>query len=121
MAALMNLSSILLSSNTTCPAVLWHPLQDRLKCQLAAASGQSRQHVSTGACTYATGLHVCRRVRVWRFATGKLRRTYDESPEAAAQLQREGPEGLRLEAIDFGRRQVGLKLVSDLGTSLQLR
>ena len=50
-----------------------------------------------------------RRVRIWRFTSGKLRRTYDESPEAAAQLQREGPEGLRLEAIDFGRRQVSIR------------
>ena len=47
----------------------------------------------------------CRRVRVWRFATGKLRRTYDESSDAASELQRDGPEALRLEPIDFGRRQ----------------
>ena len=47
----------------------------------------------------------CRRVRVWRVATGRLRRTYDESSDAAGELQRAGPEGLRLEPIDFGRRQ----------------
>ena len=66
----------------------------------------------TSARTVATQRYIllssslcCRRVRIWRFATGKLRRTYDESPEAAATLQREGPEALRLEPIDFGRRQ----------------
>ena len=42
---------------------------------------------------------------MWRFATGKLRRTYDESADAASELQRAGPESLRLEPIDFGRRQ----------------
>ena len=57
---------------------------------------------------------LCRRVRIWRFTSGKLRRTYDESPEAAAQLQREGPASLRLEAIDFGRRQASLTSVHSL-------
>eukprot|EP00195_Chlamydomonas_chlamydogama_P017111 CAMPEP_0202896044 /NCGR_PEP_ID=MMETSP1392-20130828/5126_1 /ASSEMBLY_ACC=CAM_ASM_000868 /TAXON_ID=225041 /ORGANISM="Chlamydomonas chlamydogama, Strain SAG 11-48b" /LENGTH=643 /DNA_ID=CAMNT_0049581267 /DNA_START=76 /DNA_END=2003 /DNA_ORIENTATION=+ len=45
-----------------------------------------------------------RRVRVFRFQTGKLRRVYDESLEAAAELQRSGGEMFQLEDIDFGRR-----------------
>ena len=44
------------------------------------------------------------RVRVWDWATGRLARVYDESPDAAAFLQRDGGPGVRLEAIDFGRR-----------------
>lgn len=45
-----------------------------------------------------------RRIRVFWLATGKLRRTYDESLEAAQELQRSDAELYRLEAIDFGRR-----------------
>ncbi len=60
------------------------------------------------------GLCPHRRVRVWRFASGKLRRSYDESAEAAAELQRHGGEALRLEPIDFGRRlAVEKELVAD--------
>eukprot|EP00879_Flechtneria_rotunda_P014073 GHRR01014703.1.p1 GENE.GHRR01014703.1~~GHRR01014703.1.p1 ORF type:complete len:275 (+),score=76.87 GHRR01014703.1:1677-2501(+) len=44
------------------------------------------------------------RVRVWRFASGKLRRSYDESLEAAHDLQKSGAEQFVLEDIDFGRR-----------------
>jgi len=51
---------------------------------------------------------------VWRFASGKLRRSYDESAEAAAELQRHGGEALRLEPIDFGRRlAIEKELVAD--------
>lgn len=51
---------------------------------------------------------------MWRFASGKLRRSYDESAEAAAELQRHGGEALRLEPIDFGRRlAVEKELVAD--------
>eukprot|EP00850_Spirogloea_muscicola_P012534 SM000081S22668 [mRNA] locus=s81:384504:389821:- [translate_table: standard] len=45
-----------------------------------------------------------RRIRVFWFATGKLRRTYDESQDAAQELQRSEAELYRLEAFDFGRR-----------------
>ncbi|GJP80886.1 hypothetical protein CLOP_g11085 [Closterium sp. NIES-67] len=45
-----------------------------------------------------------RRIRVFWFATGKLRRTYDESLEAAQELQRGDVPLYRLDAIDFGRR-----------------
>ena len=44
------------------------------------------------------------KIRVFRFATGKLSRVYDEGPEAVAELQRQGAEAFRLEPIDFGRR-----------------
>jgi len=46
----------------------------------------------------------CRRVRVFRFVTGKLRRTYDESIEAANQMQRSDSDLYRLDPIDWGRR-----------------
>lgn len=57
---------------------------------------------------------LCRRVRVFRYASGKLRRSYDESPEAAAELQRHGGDALKLEPIDFGRRlAVERELIAD--------
>jgi len=45
-----------------------------------------------------------RRVRVFRFATGKLRHVIDESLESANEVQRSGNEAYALEDIDFGRR-----------------
>ena len=45
-----------------------------------------------------------RRVRVFRFASGKLRSVLDESLEAAAETQRCGGPGLQLDDIDYGRR-----------------
>ncbi|KAL1521995.1 hypothetical protein AB1Y20_021640 [Prymnesium parvum] len=44
------------------------------------------------------------KVRVYRYLTGKTRRTYDESYDALNQLQKEGDDAYRLEAFDFGRR-----------------
>ena len=52
----------------------------------------------------ATPADLRRRVRVFRFATGKLRRTYDESIEAANQMQRSDSDLYRLDPIDWGRR-----------------
>ncbi|XP_057955576.1 peptidyl-prolyl cis-trans isomerase CYP71 [Malania oleifera] len=45
-----------------------------------------------------------RRMRVFWFRSGKLRRVYDESLEVAQDLQRSDAPLYRLEAIDFGRR-----------------
>ncbi|GIL83353.1 hypothetical protein Vretimale_11294 [Volvox reticuliferus] len=45
-----------------------------------------------------------RRVRVFKSSTAKLRRVYDESPDAANEVQRSGGEMFQLEDIDFGRR-----------------
>ncbi|XP_026423818.1 peptidyl-prolyl cis-trans isomerase CYP71 isoform X1 [Papaver somniferum] len=45
-----------------------------------------------------------RKIRVFYFRSGKLRRQYDESLEAAQELQRADVPLYRLEAIDFGRR-----------------
>ncbi|KAJ3681569.1 hypothetical protein LUZ60_016058 [Juncus effusus] len=45
-----------------------------------------------------------RRIRVFWFKTGKLRRVYDESLEVAQDVQRSDAPMYRLEAIDFGRR-----------------
>ncbi|KAJ0972686.1 hypothetical protein J5N97_020645 [Dioscorea zingiberensis] len=45
-----------------------------------------------------------RRIRVFWFKTGKLRRVYDESLEVAQDLQRSDAPLYRLDAIDFGRR-----------------
>eukprot|EP00887_Chlorella_sp_A99_P006803 scaffold2.g6803.t1 len=44
------------------------------------------------------------KLRVFRFAPGKLSRTYDESLDAAAEVQRGGAEAFHLDPIDFGRR-----------------
>ncbi|KAK8947181.1 hypothetical protein KSP39_PZI007233 [Platanthera zijinensis] len=45
-----------------------------------------------------------RRIRIYWFRTGKMRRVYDESLEIAQDLQRSDAPLYRLEAIDFGRR-----------------
>ncbi|KAK1435088.1 hypothetical protein QVD17_00848 [Tagetes erecta] len=45
-----------------------------------------------------------RRIRIFWYRTGKLRRVYDESLENAQDLQRSDVPLYRLEAIDFGRR-----------------
>ncbi|KAK9734540.1 hypothetical protein RND81_04G146600 [Saponaria officinalis] len=45
-----------------------------------------------------------RRIRVFWYKTGKLRRVYDESLEVAQDLQRSDAPMYRLDAIDFGRR-----------------
>ncbi|KAK9907373.1 hypothetical protein WJX75_002432 [Coccomyxa subellipsoidea] len=45
-----------------------------------------------------------RRVRVFWFGSGRLRRVYDESLEAAAELQRSDSTLARLDPMDFGRR-----------------
>ncbi|KAJ0806414.1 putative peptidylprolyl isomerase transcription factor WD40-like family [Helianthus annuus] len=45
-----------------------------------------------------------RRIRIFWYRTGKLRRVYDESLENAQDLQRSDAPLYRLEAIDFGRR-----------------
>jgi len=44
------------------------------------------------------------KVRLFRYATGKTRRTYDEGLDALHELQKGGDEAYRLEAFDFGRR-----------------
>lgn len=45
-----------------------------------------------------------RRIRVFWFKTGKLRRVYDESLEVAQDLQKSDVPLYHLDAIDFGRR-----------------
>ncbi|KFM27726.1 Peptidylprolyl isomerase domain and WD repeat-containing protein 1 [Auxenochlorella protothecoides] len=58
------------------------------------------------------------RVRLFRYATGRLLKVLDESLAAAAELQRSGPEAFRLEPIDFGRRAAAEKeLAAALGVS----
>lgn len=53
-------------------------------------------------------------MRVFRFQSGKLRRTYDESLTASNDLQRGESELYNLEPIDFGRRMAGEKdLIAD--------
>ncbi|CAD7694703.1 unnamed protein product [Ostreobium quekettii] len=72
--------------------------------ELAKAKSTSRSlEISKDGLQFAT-FSTDRRVRVFRFQTGKLRRTYDESPEAASSVQRSGPEAHQLEDVDFGRR-----------------
>ena len=44
------------------------------------------------------------KVRLFRWASGKCRRSFDESYDAMHQLQKEGDDAYRLEAFDFGRR-----------------
>eukprot|EP00775_Hariotina_reticulata_P004271 gene4271-4523_t len=58
------------------------------------------------------------RVRVWRFATGKLRRSYDESLEAAHDLQKSGAAQFILEDMDFGRRYAMEKEIRAAGDAV---
>ena len=44
------------------------------------------------------------RVRLYRYASGKCMRVFDEGSDATHQLQKEGDAAYRLEAFDFGRR-----------------
>ena len=55
-----------------------------------------------------------RRARVFWFRSGKLRRVYDESLEAAAELQKSETVTYRLDPIDFGRRiNIEKELIAD--------
>ncbi|WIA40575.1 hypothetical protein OEZ86_013916 [Tetradesmus obliquus] len=58
------------------------------------------------------------RVRVWRFATGKLRRTYDESMEAAHELQKSGAAQFAIDDMDFGRRYAMEKEIRAAGDAV---
>ncbi|KAH8497965.1 hypothetical protein Peur_073227 [Populus x canadensis] len=60
-----------------------------------------------------------RRIRVFWFRTGKLRRVYDESLEVAQDLQRSDAPMYRLEAIDFGRRMAVDKEIEKTETAPQ--
>ncbi|MBA0757646.1 hypothetical protein Gotri_020730 [Gossypium trilobum] len=60
-----------------------------------------------------------RRIRVFWFRTGKLRRVYDESLEVAQDLQRSDAPMYRLEAIDFGRRMAVEKEIEKTETAPQ--
>eukprot|EP00884_Botryococcus_braunii_P007952 jgi/Botrbrau1/17158/Bobra.0157s0052.1 len=55
-----------------------------------------------------------RKFRVFGFKFGKLKRTYDEAPESAAEVQRSEAPMFHLEPIDFGRRMaVERELIGD--------
>ncbi|KAF5744854.1 Cyclophilin71 isoform 2 [Tripterygium wilfordii] len=58
-----------------------------------------------------------RRIRIFWFKTGKLRRVYDESLEVAQDLQRSDVPMYRLEAIDFGRRMAVEKEIEKTETA----
>ncbi|GAB4824731.1 cytochrome P450 monooxygenase 71 [Ancistrocladus abbreviatus] len=60
-----------------------------------------------------------RRIRVFWYRTGKLRRVYDESLEVAQDLQRSDSPLYRLEAIDFGRRMAVEKQIEQTETAPQ--
>jgi hypothetical protein len=93
----------------------WRSLLPLMPCCLLWQHSHSAAGVALvhGSSTLRTATD-CRRVRVFSFASGKLRRSYDESPEAAAELQRHGGDALKLEPIDFGRRlAVERELIAD--------
>ncbi|XP_019056376.1 PREDICTED: peptidyl-prolyl cis-trans isomerase CYP71 isoform X2 [Tarenaya hassleriana] len=60
-----------------------------------------------------------RRIRVFWFRTGKLRRVYDESLEVSQDLQRSDAPMYRLDAIDFGRRMAVEKEIEKTETAPQ--
>ncbi|XP_074294950.1 peptidyl-prolyl cis-trans isomerase CYP71-like [Silene latifolia] len=60
-----------------------------------------------------------RRIRVFWYKTGKLRRVYDESLEVAQDLQRSDAPMYRLETIDFGRRMAVEKQIEQTETAPQ--
>lgn len=60
-----------------------------------------------------------RRIRIFWYRTGKLRRVYDESLEVAQDLQRSDNPLYRLETIDFGRRLAIEKQIEQTETAPQ--
>ena len=58
-------------------------------------------------------------MRVFWLAKAKLRRVYDESSEAAEELQRAEGGLLKLEAIDFGKRMATERTLSSDETAPQ--
>ncbi|KAK3362794.1 hypothetical protein B0T25DRAFT_17522 [Lasiosphaeria hispida] len=45
-----------------------------------------------------------RKIRIFDFASGKLQRTYDESPSVIEEMQQAGTALQKLDAVEFGRR-----------------
>jgi len=45
-----------------------------------------------------------RQVRIFKFATGKLYRKYDESLAVLSEMQQAGTSSLKLDDMEFGRR-----------------
>ncbi|XVF05211.1 hypothetical protein REPUB_Repub05bG0152500 [Reevesia pubescens] len=60
-----------------------------------------------------------RRIRVFWFRTGKLRRVYDESLEVTQDLQKSDAPMYQLEAIDFGKRMAVEKEIEKTETAPQ--
>lgn len=46
------------------------------------------------------------KVRIYQYLSGKTLRTYDESYDALNEMQKDGDAAYRLEAFDFGRRNI---------------
>ena len=46
---------------------------------------------------------------MFSFASGKLRRSYDESLQAASEVQKSDSAQFKLDAIDFGRRLAAVR------------
>ncbi|ORZ40216.1 peptidyl-prolyl cis-trans isomerase cyp15 [Catenaria anguillulae PL171] len=59
-----------------------------------------------------------RTVRVWKFATGKLMRKYDESLQVISEMQQAGTAITRLDDMEFGRR---MAIERELEASVQAR
>lgn len=80
----------------------------------------SHMYTNSLACQCCKACLCCRRVRVFWYASGRLRRVYDESLAAAAELQRSDSDLYRLDPIDFGRRVAAEKdLEADAAASKQ--
>ncbi|KAG2449525.1 hypothetical protein HYH02_005667 [Chlamydomonas schloesseri] len=92
------------SSGQAVPRLAWSSKLDTDLFDLAKAKTVAKSlEVSRDGQQFAM---VCadKRVRVFSTRTAKLRRVYDESPDAANEVQRSGAEMFQLEDIDFGRR-----------------
>lgn len=66
-------------------------------------SGSSLE-VSRQGHYFATYSITDRQVRVFRAATGKLIRVYDESIDAVTRIQQAGPSDFHIDDMEFGRR-----------------
>ena len=64
------------------------------------ASGSLESDARTFGMSALPDCHRRRRVRVWRYATGALRRSYDESLEAAQELQRSDSPLFSLDPVE---------------------
>ncbi|KAI9223266.1 peptidyl-prolyl cis-trans isomerase cyp15 [Blastocladiella britannica] len=90
----------------TAPAVSWRFKSDTDLFEFCKNKGSipSSLNFSPDGALFVTYGLADRQVRVWRFATGKLYRKYDESLAVVAEMQQAGTAAKKIDDMEFGRR-----------------